>query len=164
MARSARDAAGTPFLSVSNTRADALDQTAIADVDLKRAVQIIRGKVLVLLDAATPLAAGSTPAAGIDHLVRELLRDDFGAGVISIVGVRDPAHEPIATARGTLAKALMDGLRGEADANQDRIVHWNELESFVTVRVKAETHNQQHATAGRAVMVHSMPLAEGPAR
>jgi hypothetical protein len=50
-------------------------------------------------------------------------------------------------------------LSGEADVNNDKIVHLSELERYAAVRVRELTKGMQHPVTGKPASMRSFPLA-----
>ena len=64
-----------------------------------------------------------------------------------------------AASSSTFTLALVEGLSGAADYNKDQVVYLNELDNYVSDRVKELTQGQQHPVTARPTSVRSFPLA-----
>ena len=69
------------------------------------------------------------------------------------------ALENPAWGHGAFTKALVEGLEGRADSNKDGLVEFNELDTYVTDRVKELTGGKQHPVTAKPTSIRSFPLA-----
>src|SRR5205807_9399885 len=124
--------------------------TGLAADHLKHTLAGMPGRVVVLLDAchagaATGERRRAATAGALDDLVRDLVSDDYGVIVMCAAMGRESALENAAGGHGYFTQALVEGLSGKADFNKDGIVHLNELDLYVTERVKELANGRQHA-------------------
>ena len=61
--------------------------------------------------------------------------------------------------RSNLTLALVEGLSGAADFTKDGSVYLNELDAYVSDRVKELSQGQQHPVTARPTSIRSFPLA-----
>ena len=159
-----RDAEGSLYLLPVDGDPDDLLATAVADAQLKPALAGMPGRVIALLDACHAGAAGGDhrkgPPGGLtDDLVRDLVTDDYGVIVMASSTGRESSLENNAKRQSNFTLALVEGLSGAADANKDGAVYLNELDAYVTDRVKALTKGQQHPVTAKPTSIRSFPLA-----
>jgi hypothetical protein len=67
-----------------------------------------------------------------------------GVGFISAARAKERSYESDEVSHGVFTYWLIDGLKGNADANQDRMVTFEELRTYLEERVPEATHKQQH--------------------
>jgi hypothetical protein len=91
--------------------------------------------------------------------VRDLVTDDCGAIVMASSMGHEESQENNAHRGGAFTVALIERLSGRADTNQDGVVYLNELDTYVTDRVKALTKGQQHPVSARPTSIRSFPPA-----
>ena len=122
---------------------------AITAGELKQTLSSVAGKVALLLDAHPRL--NTSPVQPQDHvhgpadsLIRNLLADDCGVAVLASTMRREMPVE--LAGHGAFTQALLDGLAGAADKDQDGTIQLSELGSFVADRVPQLTQDRQHAT------------------
>ncbi len=93
-----------------------------------------------------------------DDLVRELATDDYGVVVMCSSMGREFSLESQTVEHGYFTLALIEGLSGKADYNQDRVIHLNEVDLYVTDRVKVLSQGRQHPVTARPTSIRSFPL------
>ena len=91
--------------------------------------------------------------------MRDLVRDDYGVVVMAVSMGREESLENNAHRQG-FTLALTEGLAGKADFNKDGMVYLNELDTYVTDRVKELTKGQQHPVTAKPTSIRSFPLAK----
>jgi len=95
-----------------------------------------------------------------DDLIRDLLTDDYGVIVMCSSMGREESQERDSWGHGAFTKALIEGLQGSADYDRDGTVYLNELDLYVTERVKALTGGKQHPVTQKPTTIRSFPLAK----
>jgi uncharacterized caspase-like protein len=60
---------------------------------------------------------------------------------------------------GVFTLAIVEGLQGRADFNQDDTVYFNELDTYVSERVKELTKGRQHPVTAKPATIRSFPLS-----
>lgn len=155
------------FLPVDVDPQDLLS-TAIQDDQFKRALAGIPGKLMTMLDACHSGAlagsqTGKRRAAGsslTDDLVRDLVTDENGVVAMCSSTGREFSLENNEFRQGNFTLALVEGLSGKGDFNKDGVVYLNELDTYVTDRVKELTKGQQHPVTAKPGSIRSFPLAK----
>jgi hypothetical protein len=139
------------YLACWDTRLDQLHQTALSLDTLARLLgdaDQIRSRNVVLLFELRPVP-GLDPGLTSNNLVNAHLLRLFSAKegrtvlVSADVNQDSRSRQTSDGPQGLFAGALMEGLEGEADWNQDRILTVTELFHFVSERVKAESDGAQ---------------------
>ena len=87
------------------------------------------------------------------------MTDDYGVIVMASSTGREFSLESNARRQSTFTLAIVEGLSGAADYNKDHVVYLNELDNYVSDRVKELTQGQQHPVTARPTSVRSFPLA-----
>ncbi len=136
---------------------------AIAASELKQMLSSIPGKVVLLLDAhpklnMSPVEPQEHVHGPADSLVRNLLADDCGVAVLTSTMRRELPTD--LAGHGAFTQALLDGLQGAADTDQDGTIQLNELGGFVVDRVPQLTQDRQHATFHLPALVRTFPLVQ----
>src|SRR4029077_15306578 len=138
-----RGCEGSLYLLPVDGDPEDLLSTAVADDQLKKALAGMPGRIVAVLDAWHAGAAGGDKRKGpnglTDDLVRDLVTDDFGVIVMASSTGRESSLESNADRQGYFTLALVEGLGGKADLNHDGVVYLNELDAYLTDRVKALT-------------------------
>lgn len=163
----AKDSDGTFYLLPTDVDPEDLLSTGVPGEQLKRALAGMPGKFLVLLDACHSGAVDGEQRRGsgaaTDDLVRDLVTDDYGVIVMCSAMGREFALESPTVKHGYFTMAIVEGLQGKADYNQDNVVHLNELDLYVTDRVKVLSNGRQHPVTARPTSIRSFPLSNLPA-
>ena len=60
---------------------------------------------------------------------------------------------------GLFTKALVEGISGAADYNKDGVIYFNELDLFVSERVKELSRGRQHPVTNRPTSVRPFPVS-----
>lgn len=154
------------FLPVDADAEDLLSSAVPAE-QVQRALSGIPGKLITMLDAchAAGFAGGATgkrrgDLSLTDDLVRDLITDESGIIAMCSSTGREFSLENNEHQHGNFTLALIEGLSGKADFNGDDVVYLNELDTYVTDRVKTLTRGQQHPVTAKPGTVRSFPLAK----
>ncbi|MFM9960876.1 MAG: caspase family protein [Planctomycetaceae bacterium] len=159
-----KNATGAFFLLPHDVDPTDLDGTGVSDAQLKGVLQGIPGRVLMMLDACHAGAANGDKRKGAtsltDDLVRDLATDDYGVIVMASSMGREFSLESNDHRAGYFALALNEGLSGKADVNSDKVIYSNELDTYVSERVKSLSKGQQHPVTAKPGTIRSFPLAK----
>ncbi len=162
-----KDADGGLYFLPVDVDADNLSSTAILADQFKLPLTALPGKVMMLLDACHSggVDAGSTgrrKGAGelTEDLVRDLVTDESGVVMMCSSTGRESSLENNEARQGNFTLAIVEGLSGKADYNRDGHVYLNELDTYVTDRVKELTRGQQHPVTAKPSSIRSFPLAK----
>jgi WD40 repeat protein len=158
-----RDTNGTFYLIPVDLDLNNLAETCIAGDVLKKKLGEIPGRLIAVLDACHSGAAGERPRPQVppaDDLVRDLVSEDYGVIVMSSSHGREQSLENAKLGGGYFTHALLEGLSGKADANQDGVVYLGELDVFAARRVRQLTFGTQNPFTARPATVYSFPLAK----
>lgn len=159
-----RDETGNFYLLPSDVdKSQPLILSAVSDAQIKGILQGIPGRLLVLLDACHAGTLGGdvrkSAAPLTDDLVRDLATDDYGVVVMASSMGREFSLENAAQRSGMFTLALVEGLQGKADFNGDQHIYFNELDTYVSDRVKELTQGRQHPVTAKPATIRSFPLA-----
>ncbi len=157
---------GLYFLPV-DADPDNLSSTAILADQFKLPLTALPGKVIMLLDACHSggvgtASTGRRKGAGelTEDLVRDLVTDESGVVMMCSSTGRESSLENNEARQGNFTLAIVEGLSGKADYNKDGHVYLNELDTYVTDRVKELTRGQQHPVTAKPSSIRSFPLAK----
>lgn len=128
-------------------------RTSISENEIRDFLGSVPGKVVALLD--TCHSGGAAGAKGaqqpdVDRLANELADADHGVIVFSSSTGRQFSLEDASWGNGAFTKALVEGIRGQADYHKDWFISMAELEVYLGERVK-------QLTAGRQTPVTTKP-------
>jgi uncharacterized caspase-like protein len=148
--------------------ADIADEagTMISELELSRAVTRAEGKMLLLLDTCHAGGAIEQHSAlrepEVLRLTNQVDREESGVIVFSASTKSQSASEGPNWKNGVFTKAVVEGLRGKADAEGNGTVSVVQLEAYVTARVRELTHGQQKPAANTLHAMVDFPLARVP--
>ncbi|MFK7970709.1 MAG: caspase domain-containing protein [Bacteroidia bacterium] len=147
----ALDHKGNLYILPTDFNAYNLFATALNIRDLTEGINGVPCKKLVFLDACHSGQSGfdllelaSTKAADLDKVVQELIDQEPGLTVMTSSSGREYSYETVSWGHGAFTKAILEGLDGNADLDGDRVVKLNELDYYVSERVKKLTGGRQH--------------------
>lgn len=141
------------YLIAHDTSVDAMPQTALAMPDLRRYVeQNVRSKRLILLVDACHSAGLSTAGTRdlannlTNRYLQDLLYQAQGRAIITSSDVNETSQEDSkwGNGHGVFTYYLLEGLRGNADTNEDHFVTVGELFRYVRRNVFSDTERQQN--------------------
>ena len=162
----AKDEIGDLYLLPSDVdTSEPLALTAVPDTQVKSLLQSTPGRLVVMLDACHAGALGGDRRKSVtaltDDLVRDLVTDDYGVVIMASSTGREFSLESPDNKSGMFTLAICEGLLGQADSNKDTHVYFNELDLYVTDRVKELTDGKQHPVTAKPTTIRSFPLASG---
>jgi WD40 repeat protein len=155
------------FLIPSNVNLDNLAQTAVSGAELKKELQGVKGKVLVLLDACHSGAIGGVrpDGAGLtEDLQRQLAAEDCGVVVMCAATSSEEAGENAAARHGYFTQALLEGLEGAAFPNKEGFIHLTGLHFYVETQVSERSKDEQHVVIDRPTTVSTLLLVKPKAK
>ena len=141
------------YLIAHDTSVDAMPQTALAMPELRRYVeQNVRSKRLILLVDACHSAGLSTAGTRdlannlTNRYLQDLLYQTQGRAIITSSDVNETSQEDSkwGNGHGVFTYYLLEGLRGNADTNEDHFVTVGELFRYVRHNVFSATERQQN--------------------
>jgi len=158
-----RDEQGVFFLFPFDGEPKELGFSCVSEEEIKRYCQATPGRLMLLLDACHAGSLGGDRRRSLesltDDLIRDLLTDDYGVIVMAASMGRERSAEVSTWGHGAFTKALIEGLKGKADFNEDKTIYLNELDLYVTDRVKELTDGRQHPVTQKPTSIRSFPLA-----
>ena len=119
--------------------------------DLTEGVNGVPCKKLIFLDACHSgqsaydlIELASIKGVDVNRIVEEVLGVEPGITVMTSSSGREYSYENPRWGHGAFTKAILEGLDGEADYNNDEVISLEELDHFVSNRVKELTGGRQH--------------------
>jgi len=139
-------------------------RTCLMEGEIQETVAVITGKVIVFMDACH---SGSVMLASvrkrgnpdISRIVNELIDAENGAVVFSSSTGRQSSLEDARWGHGAFTKALIEGLAGEAEYEQEGKVTCKSLDYYITRRVKQLTRGEQTPTTNFPPNVNDFPIS-----
>ncbi len=147
-----------------NANPEKLRRSGVQWSEFKSILQELPGKTLLLVDTCkSGNVTGSRKIRGISSsdatsALMELIRAESGVVVMSASTGSEVSIEDPAWGHGAFTKALLDGLDGPADYDQDGVITLKELDLYVTRNVKKLTNGSQRPTTQIPANMPDFPL------
>ncbi len=150
-AHGALDHKGSHYLLPSDFDPHNLFATGLNIRDLTEGVSATPCKKLIFLDACHSgqsgrdfLEFGTPKAFDFNQAIEQLTNRENGITVVTSSSGQEFSYERPDWGHGAFTKALLEGLNGSADINQDLLVTLAELNFYLSERVKELTEGRQH--------------------
>ena len=147
----ALDNKGNMYILPNDFDSNNLFATALNIRDLTEGMNGTPCKKLIFLDACHSGQSGydllqfaSIKALDLNRAVDELVNKEPGVTVMTSSSGKEFSYENPRWGHGAFSKAILEGLNGAANFNNDRIINLMELNLYVTDRVKELTGGRQH--------------------
>lgn len=125
--------------------------TALNIKDITSGTNAAPCKKLIFMDACHSGQSGndllefaSLKDASIDNVVKEIASAEPGVTIMTSSTGKEYSYEKTAWGHGAFSKAILEGLKGSADFNKDKVINFSELNLYVSERVKELTKGKQH--------------------
>ena len=160
----------------SDVETDDIFSTGVSEGKIKELLRGVPGKKLMVLDCCHAGKIGEKDVnkkgdqALTDDLVRDLVNDEYGMIMMCSSTGRELSAESHRHQHGYFTVALKEGLSGRpgdgsklngSDQNNDGSVYWNELDIYVSNRVKELSNGQQHPVSAHPSL-RDFPLTKLP--
>lgn len=156
------DATGEYFFLPHDANLDRLARTSLPQSDIKRSLMQVPGKALFFVDTCHSgqiMASRRALPPDIGRFVQALATAENSMVVFSASTGRQFAIEDPRWSNGAFTKALLEGLSGEADYKKDRVITVNELDLYLSERVKELTGGRQAPTSSKPASTQDFPIA-----
>ena len=156
------DRDGDYYFLPKNADPDRLRRTGVPYAVIKDVASGLPGKVLFFID---PCHSGNVMGtrrggpADIIAVVNDLSAAENGVVVFASSTGNQYSLEDPAWGNGAFTKALVEGLSGEADWTKDGNISINEMDLYLSERVKKLTGGQQTPTTSKPDTVPDFPVA-----
>ncbi|GFO64052.1 caspase family protein [Geomonas paludis] len=155
------DAAGFYYFLPADTDLDELDYTGLVFSDIRNTLSILKGKAVIFLDTchSGSLAGGIRTGWDMTRVGNELGSAERGVVVFASSSGSQFSYEDEAWNNGAFTKALLEGLSGKADVNNEGVVTVANLNLYVNRRVKRLTNNRQEPDVMKPGFIADFTLA-----
>jgi hypothetical protein len=135
--------------------------TCFAGSELKSRLDDMPGRLVAILNSchSGEVAEHDKAPPRTDSLVQDLSSEDSGVVVMCASLGREYAIGDTLVDAGYFSLAIIEGLEGHADVNEDGVITLDELDMFAFARVKQLSHGMQHSTTSLPPGIRSFPLA-----
>lgn len=141
------------YVIAHDTSVTDMADTALAMSDLRRYVEqnIKCKRVILLLDTCHSAGFSTDGTRDLGNnlaslYLEKLLYQEEGRAIITSSDVNEPSHESNkwGNGHGVFTYYVLQGLKGSADANRDRLITVGELFHYVRQKVRLDTQFQQN--------------------
>lgn len=155
------DSNGQYYYLPTDVDTNRLKRTAIAFYEIKNTVSNLAGKVLFFVDTCHAGNVMGTRRGVVDvtSVVNELATAENGVVVFAASTGKQYSLEDAAWGNGAFTKAVVEGLGGLADYQDDGSISINELDLYLSERVKELTGGRQTPTTTKPATVPDFPIA-----
>jgi WD40 repeat protein len=155
------DKNGDYYFLPSSVELERLRASGLPFMEIQKTIRNIAGKTLFFVDSchAGSIMSGRRGMGDINGVVNELASAGNGAVVFAASTGRQYSLERPEWQNGAFTKALVEGLRGKADARHTGRVTFKMLDLYISERVKELTRGEQTPTTGVPGTVEDFPVA-----
>jgi len=155
------DSTGVYYYLPANADLEKLKRTGVAYSDLKNTVSGLAGKVLMFVDTCHSgnVFGGKRAVTDITGVINELSSAENGVVVFASSTGRQYSLEDPEWGNGAFTKALVEGLKGNADLLGKGKITINMLDAFLAERVKEITKGKQTPVTAKPQTVPDFPIA-----
>jgi WD40 repeat protein len=157
--------AGTFYFLPHEMDAKDIETTGLAQADILEALGTFPAKVVLFLDACHaggiaqgPRFVSRSLEPNLSEFVRELISGTVGVAVFCASQPKEESLESRDFANGAFTEALLEGLMGKANSDNNEVVTINELDSYITKRVRQLTENRQTPGLYKPNAIPDFPL------
>lgn len=153
------------FYLPKDTDKEKLKSTAIAFEEIKNTLKTISGKILFFVDTCHSgnvmgdLFKGKGDVLDVEKLANELASTENGIIVYASSKGTQDSLESHDWNNGAFAKSIVEGLSGKADINKDDKITSNELDAYLSDRVKELTKGKQTPVTTKPKVIPDLPIA-----
>ena len=155
------DSSGVYYFLPVNADTDRLKRTGVAFSDIKNTIASLAGKAVLFVDTchAGNVMGARRGVADISGIVNELAGAENGAVVFASSTGRQYALEDAAWGNGAFTRALVEGIRGQADYAGKGKITVNMLDLYLSERVEELTKGRRTPTTTKPHTVPDFPVA-----
>ncbi len=143
-----QDKRGNYYFVPYDGNANRLRRTAVRWVEFQELFINIPSNVIMMTDTcqAGAVTGGNAKLIDLTETLREMKMAESNVIVMAASTAARQSQERPEWGHGAFTKALLDGLGGLADANNDRTVDMKEIDRYVARRVRELTDGEQTPT------------------
>lgn len=160
------DERGNFYLIPADGDPEKLRRTGVDWGDFRDVLGNLPSRVLLFLDTCHSGQLGKnlyTLRGQIDNTeaIRELASDENGVVILAASTGKEFSLEHPDWGHGAFTRAILDGLdAGRADLNQDGLIYLQELDYYLSERVKELTNGAQHPTTLKPSTISRFPIVQ----
>lgn len=155
------DEDGDYYFLTKDAQTDRLRRTAVPYYEIKKTMSALPGKALAFIDTCHSgnVMGARRGVADINAVVNDLAAAENGVIVYTSSTGKQYSLENPQWENGAFTEALVEGLDGAADYTGDGVITVNQLDLYLSERVKKLTDNRQTPTSTKPQTVTDFPIA-----
>jgi WD40 repeat protein len=145
----------------ANANPDNLRRTAVDYGIIRDVLSNLPGKVLAFIDtchSGNVMGSRRGAKADLDKIAMDLASAENGVIVFASSTGSQYSLEDSSWNNGAFTKALVEGFTGKADYTKDKKITINELDLYLSERVKKLTNNRQTPTTSKPKTIQDFPV------
>lgn len=155
------DTDGDYYFLPADVDTERLRRSAVPYYEIKKTLSTLAGKTLAFIDTCHSgnVMGARSGVADINAVVNDLSAAENGVVVFASSTGRQQSLEDPDWGNGAFTKALVEGLAGKADYTGDGKITVNQLDLYLSERVKALTGNRQTPATIKPETIPDFPIA-----
>ena len=143
-----KDERGNYYFLPHDGQPKRLRRTGVKWFDFQDVLSSLPSKVILLADTchSGSITGKRRGLSDMTSALRELVTTESGVVIMAASTGKEESQERPEWGHGAFTKALIEGLEGKANYNNDRTIDIKELDLFITNRVRELTDGSQHPT------------------
>ncbi len=157
----ANDPDGDYYYLTRDSDPERLRRTAVSSFDVKKTLSALPSKVLAFVDTCHSgnIMGARREVANITGVINDLTAAENGVVVFASSTGKQYSLENPERGNGAFTKALVEGFDGAASYTKDGRITINQLDLYLSERVKALTGNKQTPTTTKPQTIADFPIA-----
>ncbi|MBV6343684.1 caspase family protein, partial [Candidatus Magnetobacterium casense] len=162
------DSTGYHYLPYLSAEKDYTIEALVPFSEIKKTVTSIAGKSLLFLDTChsgnvmgpkSDMGAKSDMGVDLTRVINDLVSAENGVVVFASSTGRQLSFESLQWGNGAFAKALVEGVKGEAVLGKSGKITINTLDAYISERVRELTGRKQTPTTTKPQTIPDFPIA-----
>ncbi|KAA6184094.1 PDZ domain-containing protein [Thiohalocapsa marina] len=155
------DPDGNYYYLTQEADTERLSRTAVPYFHVQQTLSALPGKVLAFIDTCHSgnIMGARRSVANITPIINDLASAENGVVVFASSTGNQYSLENPEWGNGAFTKALVEGINGKADYTHDGKITINQLDLYLSERVKELTGNKQTPTTTKPQTVSDFPIA-----
>jgi WD40 repeat protein len=155
------DPDGNYYYLTNEADTERLRRTAVPYFHVEQTLSALSGKVLAFIDTCHSgnIMGSRRDVANLTPIINDLASAENGVVVFASSTGKQYSLEDAAWGNGAFTKALVEGINGKADYTKDGKITINQLDLYLSERVKELTGNKQTPTTTKPQTISDFPVA-----
>jgi hypothetical protein len=155
-----KDSRGNFYFLPYDGDPDNLMKSAVRWSNFQDIITGMPSKVILMADTchSGSITGKRRGVSDLTKALKELVDSDAGVVVMTASTGREESQERREWGHGAFTEAIIEGLEGGANYNNDKTIDIKELDLFITIKVKELTDGRQHPTTEIPKTMPNFPL------